>query len=79
LIEKNEKWLWKKWWMYIDSLTIEKTGEVISKNDAHSKGVWHNLIHILLVNKEKNKILLQKRCADKKLYLNRWDITVGDI
>ncbi len=60
-----------------DSLTGEKTGEVISKNEAHSKGVWHSSIHILLVNKEKNKILLQKRCADKKLYPNRWDITVG--
>lgn len=55
----------------------EKTGEVISKNEAHSKGIWHSAIHILLVNKEKNKILLQKRCADKKLYPNRWDITVG--
>lgn len=60
-----------------DSLTGEKTGEVISKNEAHSKGIWHSAIHILLVNKERNKILLQKRCADKKLYPNRWDITVG--
>lgn len=57
--------------------TGEKTGEVISKNEAHSKGIWHSSIHILLVNKERNKILLQKRCADKKLYPNRWDITVG--
>lgn len=60
-----------------DSLTGEKTGEVISKALAHSKGIWHSAIHILLVNKERNKILLQKRCADKKLYPNRWDITIG--
>lgn len=60
-----------------DSLTGEKTGEVISKSEAHNKGIWHSSIHILLVNKERNKILLQKRCADKKLYPNRWDITVG--
>lgn len=60
-----------------DSETGLKTGEVISKNEAHAKGIWHSSIHILLVNKERNKILLQKRCADKKLYPNRWDITVG--
>ncbi|HAB67132.1 MAG TPA: NUDIX hydrolase [Firmicutes bacterium] len=61
----------------IDSITGDKTGEVVSKREAHSKGIWHSSIHILLVNKDRTKILLQKRCADKKLYPNRWDITVG--
>lgn len=61
----------------IDSVTGEKTGEVISKNEAHSKGIWHSSIHILLFNKNKDKILLQKRCSSKKLYPNMWDITVG--
>lgn len=60
-----------------DSIVGSKTGEVISKDEAHSKGIWHSAIHILIINKDKNKILLQKRCADKKLYPNRWDISVG--
>jgi isopentenyldiphosphate isomerase len=57
--------------------TGEKTGETISKNEAHKKGIWHGSIHVLIVNNDKTKTLLQKRCADKKLYPNTWDIAVG--
>lgn len=53
-----------------DEVTGEKTGEVISKNIAHDKGIWHSAIHIIMINKAKNKVLLQKRCANKKLYPN---------
>lgn len=61
----------------LDEFTGEKTGEVISKNEAHNKGIWHGSIHILIINNKKNKTLLQKRCAEKKLYPNTWDIAVG--
>ena len=61
----------------LDEFTGEKTGEVISKNEAHKTGVWHGSIHILIVNNDKSKTLLQKRCAEKKLYPNTWDIAVG--
>ena len=57
--------------------TGEKTSETIMKFEAHSKGIWHGAIHILIVNKDKTKTLLQKRSADKKLYANTWDIAVG--
>ncbi|MCI8460017.1 MAG: NUDIX domain-containing protein [Bacilli bacterium] len=60
-----------------NELTEEKTGKIISKETAHSKGIWHSAIHIIMINKDKNKVLLQKRCQDKKLYPNMWDITVG--
>lgn len=60
-----------------DENTGEKTGEVISKNEAHKKGIWHSSIHLLIVSEDKTKTLLQKRCADKKLYPNTWDIAVG--
>lgn len=60
-----------------DDITCKKTGQIISKNEAHKKGIWHSAIHIILVNKDRTKILLQKRCEDKKLFPNRWDITVG--
>ena len=52
-------------------------GEIISKNEAHKIGKWHGSIHILIVNKDKTETLLQKRCAQKKLYPNMWDIAVG--
>ena len=61
----------------LDEFTGEKTGETISKNIAHSKGIWHGSIHVLIVNNDKTKTLLQKRCAEKKLYPNTWDIAVG--
>lgn len=53
------------------------TGETISKDEAHKNGVWHRSIHILIVSKDKTKTLFQKRCPDKKLYPNTWDIAVG--
>ena len=61
----------------LDEYTGEKTGEVISKNEAHRTGIWHGSIHVLIVNNDKTKTLLQKRCAEKKLYPNTWDIAVG--
>lgn len=60
-----------------NELTKEKTKEVISKNIAHEKGIWHSSIHIIIISKDKRKILLQKRCQDKKLYPSMWDISVG--
>lgn len=53
------------------------TNETISKDEAHKTGVWHRSVHILIVNKDKTKTLFQKRCPDKKLYPNMWDISVG--
>ena len=61
----------------LDEYTGEKTGEVISKNEAHKTGIWHGSIHVLIVNNDKTRTLLQKRCAEKKLYPNTWDIAVG--
>ena len=61
----------------LDSITGEKTGEKILKKVAHKDGTWHGSIHILIVNEEKNKTLLQKRCESKDLYPNTWDIAVG--
>ncbi len=54
-----------------------KTNTPISKEEAHQKGLWHQAIHILIINKDKTKTLIQKRCKEKKLYPNMWDISVG--
>lgn len=49
----------------------EKIG-VIDKDIAHDKGLWHKSVHVWLINSN-NEILLQYRCAEKKLYPNTWD------
>lgn len=54
-----------------------KTGKSINKSVAHKEGIWHSSIHILIVSEDKRKTLLQKRCSEKKLYPNTWDIAVG--
>ena len=61
----------------LDENTGDLVGETISKSEVHRIGKWHGSIHILIVNKDKTKTLLQKRCEQKKLYPNMWDIAVG--
>ena len=61
----------------IDFETGCLTGDVVTKRVAHSEGIWHRAVHILIISKDKRKILLQKRCNDKKLFPNMWDISVG--
>ena len=60
-----------------DSETLKKTGEVISKKSAHSLGIWHSSVHLIIINKDKTKTLIQKRTSNKDLYPNMWDISVG--
>lgn len=57
--------------------TMEKTGEIIDKLAAHRLGVWHSSIHLIIMNKDKTKVLFQKRSNNKDLYPNMWDISVG--
>ena len=61
----------------VDEVTGELTGKNILKKEAHKKGVWHGAIHIWIISSDKKRILLQKRCADKDLFPNMWDISVG--
>lgn len=61
----------------LNEITGEVTGETISKKEAHKTGVWHGSVHIWIISEDKKKILLQKRCADKDLFPNMWDISVG--
>lgn len=61
----------------LDIKTGEKIGKIISRSKAHEIGAWHGAIHILIVDENNNKTLLQKRCAKKDLYPNMWDVAVG--
>lgn len=58
---------------------LNEKGEVIGvmdKDVAHREGRLHRSIHLWIINDD-GEILLQRRCADKKLYPNTWDVSVG--
>lgn len=52
------------------------TGQILSRNEVHKKGLWHRAIVIAIVN-ENNQILMQKRSANKDKNANMWDISVA--
>lgn len=64
---------------YVDILNDngKETGEIITKKEAHKTGKWHRAVHIWIISEDKKKILLQRRCPDKNLFPNMWDISVG--
>lgn len=63
---------------YIDVLNEDgvKTGEIVTRKEVHTKGLWHRAIVIAIIN-EKNEILLQQRSANKDKNANLWDISVA--
>ena len=54
----------------------EFTGKVATRDECHSKGLWHRGVYAFIVDKDSN-VLLQKRSANKKLWPNKWDVTIG--
>lgn len=53
-----------------------KTGEILSRDEIHKKGLWHRSIVVAIVN-EKNEVLLQQRSANKEKNAGMWDISVA--
>lgn len=54
----------------------EFTGEIATRDECHKKGLWHRAVYAFIID-DKGNILLQKRSANKKLWPNMWDVTVG--
>lgn len=56
-----------------------KTGEVITRDEAHRTGVWHGAFHcfILSTRDSRGQALFQKRSARKKIAPNKFDVSVG--
>ena len=54
----------------------EFTREIATREECHKKGLWHRCVYAFVIDKNSN-ILLQKRSANKKLWPNLWDVTVG--
>ena len=62
----------------IDILDENKniTGEIKTKDEVHSRGLWHQTVHVWFINSN-NEILLQRRSKMKKAYPGMWDISVA--
>jgi isopentenyl-diphosphate delta-isomerase type 1 len=50
------------------------TGEKKLRNLVHQDGDWHKSVHVWIVNSD-NKVLMQKRSANKESHPNMWDIS----
>lgn len=53
-----------------------KTGEIVTRDDAHRLGKPHRAIIVVIVN-SKNEILIQKRSKAKKKRPGMWDVSVA--
>lgn len=53
------------------------TGEVKSREECHSKGLWHRVVVLFVLSTDNSKVLLQQRSNNKKLCPGLWDITSG--
>jgi isopentenyldiphosphate isomerase len=66
---------------YLDVLDGEGnvTGEKVLRTEVHTKGLWHNTVHIYLFRKRNNEIelLVHLRAKTKDLSPNTWDIRFG--
>jgi isopentenyldiphosphate isomerase len=54
----------------------EKTGEILSRDEVHDRGLWHASVHVWILN-SKNELLIQQRSPKKKGGANQWDISYG--
>lgn len=51
-------------------------GEVATREECHTKGLWHRAVYAFIID-DKSNVLLQKRSSSKKLWPNKWDVTIG--
>jgi isopentenyldiphosphate isomerase len=63
---------------YIDILNDngKVSGKTCLKSEAHKKGLFHQSVHIWIVDFKKN-VLIQKRAASKDVFPNLWDVSVA--
>lgn len=52
------------------------TGRPITREEAHTQGVWHRAIIVAIINSN-NQILIQKRAQGKEKFPGLWDLSVA--
>lgn len=60
--------------------TFDRTGQptgLVARNEVHARGLWHKSAHVFLFDAE-GHLFIQRRAADKDLYADLWDYSVGE-
>ncbi|PIS05094.1 MAG: NUDIX hydrolase [Candidatus Buchananbacteria bacterium CG10_big_fil_rev_8_21_14_0_10_42_9] len=52
------------------------TGEVLTKSEVHTKGLWHRTVEVWILNSN-NELLIHKRSAEVERHPNLWDNSAG--
>jgi isopentenyldiphosphate isomerase len=57
----------------------KKTGETITRDEAHRAGTWHGAFHCLIIYEREGRgqALFQKRSVAKQIAPGRYDVSVG--
>lgn len=53
------------------------TNQTATRDECHAKGLWHKAVVVFIVSPDNQKVLLQLRAANKKLWPNLWDVAAG--
>lgn len=53
------------------------TGQTATRDECHTKGLWHKAVVVFIVSPDNRKVLLQLRTKNKKLWPNLWDVAAG--
>ena len=51
-----------------------KTGEVVSRNEAHAKGILHRTVHVWIIN-QAGEVLIARRAPEKETNANKWGVS----
>lgn len=60
--------------------TYSESGELlglVERSQVHQSGLWHKAAQVFLFN-SRRELLVQKRAAQKDLYPDHWDSSVGE-
>ena len=50
---------------------------LVNRSEVHRQGLWHKSVQVFVFNNT-GDLLIQKRSADKDIYPDRWDGSVGE-
>lgn len=50
---------------------------LVPRAEVHARGLWHRSAHVFLFTSD-HQLYVQRRAADKDLYPDRWDFSVGE-
>ncbi len=53
-----------------------KTGRVVTREEVHCEGLWHQIAVVVVLDKD-NRILLQQRSENKQTNPGKWDIAAA--